>query len=365
MSWIGYKDKTANAFNLMGLSTKMTQKPAGPLVSLSHSGFLQRGTILLETSAETNGTDHLFAVADHFDTKSGLAVGMTEQQSLWIRFLSEKDTLQYDLPIQLAPGSHQMRINFSWDVAHNWAQFSVYLPKTDQIFHRFVSSPKPVTLSSLDALLSFSSDTLMDKTSFVAVSNKIEPVGPMPALAGSSQIATPVGHKKLFDLKIGDLVSTFDGRDAQIRWVGSALLPSKGSFRPICMRAPYFNLTQDAFVSGDQRILQSGSEVEYLFGEEAVLTKSRHLTNGTSILYADAPDLIRYYHVLLDRHDIINVNGCWMESFHPGHLSTDQTARSFSVLQSIPYELLPNQSELARPALKSFETVTLTSLKAA
>ncbi len=364
MSWIGFKDTNGSCFDTGGLSTTMARKIGSKTGDSLREQ--RRGSIWVEAIYDTTGIDQALAFCEDKTSSSGIAVGITAAGTFWIRLGKHDRSERYDLPTSIMPGRHRIRISFSWSVDANWGQFSIFVPQSDQIFHRFVAVPNGVSVGALRTLLTDDENSLIaDNVVFMAVSDKVEPIGPLPNLAGSSQITTPAGQTSLSSLRRGDLVTTLDGETAQVRWVGSTLVPAKGSLRPICLRAPYHNLNKDCFVSGNQRLLQTGAEVEYLFGEEDVLTKTRDLLNGSSTLYAKAPDVVRYYHLLLDRHDIVNVNGAWMESFHALPVLDDAVARESSVISELPYELLPNTSELARPVLQSFETVTLTSLKVA
>lgn len=363
MSWIGYKDKSGFAVDMGGLATSLNARPCGAPID-PQGPFLSIGSLLVEAIVDTTGEDQVLAFCEDQGSLTGIALGITASNLIWLRLGSASQTLRFDLPVPMSPGTHRLHIAYSWDTASNWAQFSVYLPDSEHLAHRFISNPTDLSLGLLNTLLSDDKASLLSGcVEFCSVSDQIEPIGPKPTLAGSSQVDTPKGTVALSDLKIGDLVTTPGNGVAQIRWIGSTLVPAKGSFKPICLRAPYYNLHEDLFMSGDQRLLQSGCEVEYLFGEEGVLVNSVDLIDGTSVLYAKTPDVIRYYHVLLDRHDIINVNGSWMESFQIGSLATDAIARQSSVLRNLPYELLPQETDLARPALRAFEAATLKSLR--
>lgn len=56
---------------------------------------------------------------------------------------------------------------------------------------------------------------------------------------------------------------------------------------------------------------------EVLTGQSEVLVPAKHLVNGSSIRQCNW-DVVDYFHVLFDSHEIIMANGAWSESFHPG-----------------------------------------------
>ena len=58
-------------------------------------------------------------------------------------------------------------------------------------------------------------------------------------------------------------------------------------FHPIRLRAGYFGLTRDIAVSPNQKLVLRGSDVEYMFGREAVLVPARHLLNNIAARWAE------------------------------------------------------------------------------
>ena len=80
------------------------------------------------------------------------------------------------------------------------------------------------------------------------------------------------------------------------------------------MRAPYFGLTGDICVARNQRILLSGPDIEYLFGEDHVLARAGDLVNGRSARLTMTQATRVYHQVLLDDHDCLIAGRCRMES---------------------------------------------------
>ena len=97
-------------------------------------------------------------------------------------------------------------------------------------------------------------------------------------------VDTPGGARAAGLLRVGDRVMT-DAGPLQLREVRRIEVPSRGSHTPVILRAPYFGATGDILVSADQRVRLSGSNVEYLFGDEAVLVEAGHLTDARSALF--------------------------------------------------------------------------------
>lgn len=141
-----------------------------------------------------------------------------------------------------------------------------------------------------------------------------------------TMIETPSGMRAVEDIQVGDLVITQDHGPQAVRWIGTAhlaqddlvprpeLLPirvSKGALGP--------NLpSQDLYLSPEHRLLLSGWRVELFFGEAEVLTSVKHLLNWPGIDIAEEQRSVSYYHLMFDRHEIIQANGLGAESFYLG-----------------------------------------------
>jgi hypothetical protein len=71
-------------------------------------------------------------------------------------------------------------------------------------------------------------------------------------------------------------------------------------------------------VSPQHRLFLTGWRAELYCGCEEVLVKAAHLVRAGR-LQQDAPDVaVTYHHLMFDRHQIINSEGLWSESYHPG-----------------------------------------------
>lgn len=105
-----------------------------------------------------------------------------------------------------------------------------------------------------------------------------------PWVGPRTPIATPRGLVPAGLLVAGDMVLTIDHGPLPLAAVRRHHVPTRGSHTPVLLRAPYFPAHGDMLVSSDQLILLSGSEVEYLFGEEEVLVEAHHLVNGITAM---------------------------------------------------------------------------------
>lgn len=82
-------------------------------------------------------------------------------------------------------------------------------------------------------------------------------------------------------LRPGDMVQTVDNGLQPVLKVHRLRLPSRGSFAPVILRAPYLGQGTDVLIATDQLLALSGPEVEYMFGVEEVLLPAGTLADGT------------------------------------------------------------------------------------
>ncbi|MEM6306677.1 MAG: Hint domain-containing protein [Pseudomonadota bacterium] len=149
--------------------------------------------------------------------------------------------------------------------------------------------------------------------------------------SGETQIATPHGHTSVDALKPGDVVLTRDNGPQPVLWVGNrrvtgARMHVMPHMRPVRIRANALHMgspTGDMLVSPNHRMLVTGRIAEDLFNSAEVLAAAKDLVNGRSIHFESRVQSTTYYHILLERHEILNAGGMWSESFHPAYMDLE------------------------------------------
>jgi len=139
-------------------------------------------------------------------------------------------------------------------------------------------------------------------------------------------IATPQGERRIEDLKAGDHVLTANGRKARVRWLATShfaasVLHVTPGLRPVCVPAGSIGPGQphsDLWVSPQHRVLLDGWNIELTLGQPRVFVRAKHLGLPQPAPTPDLRDGVDYFHLLLDRHDIVVSNGLPTESFFPG-----------------------------------------------
>jgi hypothetical protein len=128
-------------------------------------------------------------------------------------------------------------------------------------------------------------------------------------------IRTPGGEVRVEDLRAGDLIATATAEGTgEIIWVGRRGYITKSIYLEdwetlVPVRIVQGTLgdslpRQDLLISPDHAICL-----------ENKLIPVRHLVNGDSIAYFDAPDAIRYFQIELPSHQVLFAEGVALESY--------------------------------------------------
>ena len=187
-----------------------------------------------------------------------------------------------------------------------------------------------------------------------------------------TQILTGRGAVAVETLGPGDLVMTRDNGLQPLRWVGSrklsyAELLARPEFQPVRIGAGALagaGPDRSMLVSPQHRVLVEGARAEMYFGESEVLVPAKHLIGLAEITRALPAEGVTYIHILFDRHEIVQSDGIWTESFQPAERTLnalDESARA-EVLELFP-ELASDATGFpaARLSLKAHEAKVLVS----
>ncbi|WP_417249390.1 Hint domain-containing protein [Celeribacter sp.] len=146
------------------------------------------------------------------------------------------------------------------------------------------------------------------------------------AFARGAIFTTDNGPVAIEDLLPGDRVETVTGEMQTVLWIGSMELRRNDS--PDGTPEPLVRLTPDALGFGQPSPdLLLGSGARYLLRSEALksylgtshaLASVTALIDGVSTFEVTPPSRVRTYHICLERHSVVRVNGVECETFHPG-----------------------------------------------
>jgi len=356
MSWIGLKTTDHSYFDAGGLAT-----PARKVDVPDDHAFLPRGTLLAEfTHHPVTARRNLLRYAVRSPWPSSLTICADPDGTFHLLQGQGDRSCAASLPTDLVETDATIHVSFAWDAPARLGVFSIWVPDAGKLFQTEFRGPLPLSVKDADHLMAVRPTHLrIEDFGFLAVSSAIEPAGPAPNICAGAALTTPHGATAIEDLKPGQMIITHSGDVAQVRWVGFQDLPAVGRFTPLSLRSPYHGLCEDITVSTEARLILSGSEIEYLFGEEAVAVNVGHLADRQSVRINLNGPVVRYYQVLLDTASVMNVNGAAIESFDAQPILADPHNVRHSVLRTIPAELLPQDTGLAMPVLRDFEALTL------
>lgn len=132
--------------------------------------------------------------------------------------------------------------------------------------------------------------------------------GDMPCFARGTRLLTPNGYRPVETFKPGDPVITWGGERRAVRWVGWRTLDLSGYDKAQPVRfAPH------ALAPGVPKrpVWLSPLHAVWIGG---VLVPACHLVNGATITLGRQA-AVTYYHIELDRHEILLADGMAAESF--------------------------------------------------
>ena len=180
-------------------------------------------------------------------------------------------------------------------------------------FESLLSAESYEPLTGADWAASDSTDNAMNWGNIAF--NNVEMVRALCFAAGT-RILTPSGQRPVESLRRGDVVTARDGGLQPIVWIGHRRAPARRHLAPVRIRAGTLGNARDLWLSPQHRVLLRGAALEMAFGVPEALAPAVALVNGATITRAPRAQ-IDYYHILLDRHDILFAEGAPCESFYP------------------------------------------------
>lgn len=180
----------------------------------------------------------------------------------------------------------------------------------------------------------------------------------LPAIAAGTLLMTEAGPRPVEQLATGDFLMTVTGDRLPLRWVERRPRLCLGRSAPVRLRAPYFGLEHDLFLSPETRIMRDGPAVEYLFGEERVLVRAGDLLASPGAVRDSRVPVRDFFHLMLDDHACIAVDRCGVETaLLSDVLAADDGAGGHSVA---PVDRTPCLPVLDRSAAQALVAASMT-----
>ena len=360
MGWIGSNDFLAPAYSVQGRGVPPQARPH----AMAPDSLLAQGTLVLEvqiTSGET-GDQPLIRIDRTDGWVRCLHLVYEPNGNLVLRIDQAGQKTRAHVALSPRSRDTRLRITYVWDspARHGW----LTVEDLDQALLAQSEFDNPPPLLHRD-LADLCRDTARQyfaaSAEMFALSDRPEPVALMPGFGAETKVTTDIGPRAVENLRRGDLVRTACGTLAPIRWITCSDVPAAGALAPVHLRAPYFGLDQDIRVAQDHMMMISGSDAEYLFGEAEVMVQARHLLGSKGARLVAGRGVMRYYHLLLDTHECIQLGGAWGESLFVGAMAGTPDLIATTPLAAMSPSALPRHRKLTRPLLREYETVSLLS----
>jgi len=139
-------------------------------------------------------------------------------------------------------------------------------------------------------------------------------------------ILTPSGEVPIETLAVGDLVMTAEGKAEPILWIGARVMEfydHQSMHRPVLIKRGALGAgrpTRDLAVSPQHCLLIDMPADPPVFGTKAAFARAKFLTGLPGVRVMKGKKRARYVTFLLARHQLVQANGAWSESFYPGHM---------------------------------------------
>ena len=359
MSWLGLWHREAQYFDPAGLTP---QGEHSCLLLREADALLARGALVLEVSLpELRKPEPLILFERGGDWPMRFQLSAVPGGGINLVLEQYGAVLHKTVNPTKRGRADRVRLTYNWDAPAFCGQLALEWPEGGRAEIADIPSPRPWRLADVQALLEGAPQSyIAPGVEYIALSSKPEPVGPMPGLFADTPVETETGLRPIGAVRRGDLLRCANGDLVPVLHMIEREVPAYGSFCPVRLRAPYFGLTQDITVAPFQRMVLTGSEVEYLFGCEAVLAPAEMLaaTRTASRVTPSGP-LVTYIQVVLPGHEVPVVAGLGVESLFLGRIRRDRSALAASLLSDVDRNALPEHAQPRYPVVRAFDAAIL------
>lgn len=180
----------------------------------------------------------------------------------------------------------------------------------------------------------------------------------MACFTSGTLINTSEGPVAVEDLRPGMLVVTRDNGFQAVTWVGIRAMSGRHlldnpHLGPVFVKAGAFGNglpTRDMMMSPNTRLPVTSMTGRFVVAEVEEMAALKTLVDHRGIQMIDTTG-VSYVHVMLDGHQVIVANGCWVECFKTGDYSLGAIGNSQrnEIFELFP-ELVATQREQPKPA---------------
>lgn len=243
---------------------------------------LRRGLLICEVSLPLASTAVVLDWQPQWDEARTFSVFLDGKTGIVVLQRTGNAVRRHVLPGPLPMGQGTARITYGWNqLADRWVLTFSLLGQGEELRAQGVN---PIMLREEDLSDMCRPDGAGSRHPsllWFGVTQGNEPPARAPWVGLRTPIETARGPVSAGNLRPGDMVMTEDNGLQPVLNLHRLRLPSRGSFAPVILRAPFLGQRSDVLISADQLVLMDGPEVEYMFGEEEVLIHAANLTDGT------------------------------------------------------------------------------------
>ncbi len=366
MVWIAIADHTDVQFDIQGLGPQGARAQAHSEVKPPDL-LVPKGSLVVEIALNAH-TRPQSLLTFNAGSVGGLQISLQALPGDGLTFViaNGQDLHHCTISHTYTGRTDVARITYTWDAPARIGMIASERTGSPDIEYYPVTAPKPIFMRDLCALcMGEGRQDLAEDVVYLAAATHITHIGPAPTLAADTPIATPLGYKAVGTLQRGDTVFAMSGDVVPVLHCIDCVLPARGLNKPTVLHAPYFGLKQTITVAPDQHLILRGSEVEYLFGHEAVLVPARHLVGRSGDMAQRTAGTIRYCQLLLPGNEALDAAGTAVESLNIGTIRRKPDVLAASLLAGLDRTFLPDHGRPLYPVLRAFDAQVLADYRAA
>ena len=313
---------------------------------VAKTGLLERGLFMLEVALPLDRGTVLLDIQGAEDWPRSFSVFADPETGFGLLHRQGRDFRRHVLPGPLPPGAGRGRLSFAFDAPARFWSLRFTPLNGDPGREVLGADPLPLRTEDLQALASGGPRVLRHPAIlWFGATQGPAPPAQAPWIGLRTPVDTRRGPVAAGRLQPGDMIATLEEGPLPLLALRRMTLPSRGSFAPVLLRAPYFGTSGDLLVSADQRVLIAGAAVEYLFGEEEVLAPAGLLVDGRVAQMDERRAITTCVALDLGRPVLITADGCCL-------LTAAAPAQDLPRRALQDYEALPLMALLGRTALR-------------
>lgn len=333
-----------------------------PPAALPQDGLMPRGGLVMEVDLgrDTGAEETLLLLRRQDEVVSHVSFHRAPGGQFVFAQRMGRERRQHLLAVPAPHSVGPARLTLSWDCASGRGLFALEMLQEGTLIRQVFADPLPWRRADISGLEHGGPGAhLGPAIRYIGLSDRPLPAGLPPSLAAGTPVRTTKGYVPVEALRPGDRIDTLSHGPLPLCRADGWELPARGLFRPVRLLAPFMGLKCDVLVAAEQRLVLGGADVEYMFGAENVLVEARALAGTVAAREEDGARTLRYHHVLLDHHAVLDVAGCAMESLYVGGIAARPDLLSTSFLAGLPPEALPRHDKGDLPTLSDYEAASL------